>query len=177
MRVCSIDGCEKKHKGHGFCSAHYQRFKKHGNPLGGKTQRGKPREFLNNLPKTNDCIEWPFYLDKNGYPTLSSRRSGTNIVHRIVCQEHHGNVSDKKLDAAHSCGNRSCVNPRHISWKTRKENILDKLQHGTWGVKLSEIQILKIRKDRRSQREIAAEYKIHQGHVSKIKSNKRWKEV
>lgn len=32
MRVCDINGCEKKHKGYGYCSKHYQRFKKYGDP-------------------------------------------------------------------------------------------------------------------------------------------------
>ena len=33
MRKCSIEGCEDKHEGLGYCRKHYQRFKKHGNPL------------------------------------------------------------------------------------------------------------------------------------------------
>lgn len=39
MKVCSIPGCTNKHKGLGFCSRHYQAFKKTGNPLGCKTKR------------------------------------------------------------------------------------------------------------------------------------------
>jgi hypothetical protein len=36
-------------------------------------------------------------------------------------------------EAAHSCGNGhlGCVSPRHLSWKTHKENMADKVQHGT----------------------------------------------
>lgn len=40
MRVCSIDGCEKKHYGRGWCSAHYQRWMRHGDPLAGTPSRG-----------------------------------------------------------------------------------------------------------------------------------------
>lgn len=29
-RTCSIDGCERKHEAHGWCSMHYQRWKRHG---------------------------------------------------------------------------------------------------------------------------------------------------
>lgn len=30
MKLCSIEGCFIKHKGHGYCDKHYQRFKRHG---------------------------------------------------------------------------------------------------------------------------------------------------
>ena len=30
MRICNIEGCNEKHKGHGYCDKHYQRFKRHG---------------------------------------------------------------------------------------------------------------------------------------------------
>jgi len=33
MKLCSIEGCENKHKAKGFCSAHYIRFRNHGDPL------------------------------------------------------------------------------------------------------------------------------------------------
>jgi hypothetical protein len=32
-RTCSIEGCNSKHRGLGFCRWHYEHFKKHGNPL------------------------------------------------------------------------------------------------------------------------------------------------
>jgi hypothetical protein len=38
-RLCSIKGCTKPHKGHGFCTLHYQRFKHHGDPLYERIQR------------------------------------------------------------------------------------------------------------------------------------------
>lgn len=30
--VCTVDGCDKKHASHGFCSMHLQRWKRHGDP-------------------------------------------------------------------------------------------------------------------------------------------------
>ncbi len=30
--ICKIEGCDGKHKGHGYCNKHYQRFKKNGDP-------------------------------------------------------------------------------------------------------------------------------------------------
>ncbi len=33
MRTCVVDSCGGKHKGFGYCSRHYQMFKKNGDPL------------------------------------------------------------------------------------------------------------------------------------------------
>lgn len=34
IRYCDVEGCEKRHYGRGFCAVHYQRFRKHGDPMG-----------------------------------------------------------------------------------------------------------------------------------------------
>jgi hypothetical protein len=31
--ICTVEGCATKVKGHGFCDKHYQRWRKHGDPL------------------------------------------------------------------------------------------------------------------------------------------------
>jgi hypothetical protein len=33
---CSIEGCENKARVRGFCNTHYTRWRRHGNPLGGR---------------------------------------------------------------------------------------------------------------------------------------------
>lgn len=38
-RTCTIDGCHNPHEAHGYCSPHYQRMKRHGDPLGEGTLR------------------------------------------------------------------------------------------------------------------------------------------
>lgn len=38
-RTCSIPGCDKPHLSRGWCSAHWTRWKRHGDPLGGGTAR------------------------------------------------------------------------------------------------------------------------------------------
>lgn len=39
MRTCSVEGCDKKHYGRGYCANHYQLWRRHGNPE--KTNRYK----------------------------------------------------------------------------------------------------------------------------------------
>jgi hypothetical protein len=38
-RTCSIEGCDRPVLGRGWCTAHYQRWKRHGDPLAGGAQR------------------------------------------------------------------------------------------------------------------------------------------
>lgn len=40
--VCSIDGCEKPPRSRGWCSRHYDRWRDHGDPLGGKPIQRRP---------------------------------------------------------------------------------------------------------------------------------------
>lgn len=41
LRICSVDGCGKRHSAKGFCNSHYLRHFKHGDPLGGTPSRKK----------------------------------------------------------------------------------------------------------------------------------------
>lgn len=42
--TCTIEGCEKPRFGHGWCNAHYSRWRKHGDPLGGAVKAGPQRQ-------------------------------------------------------------------------------------------------------------------------------------
>lgn len=41
--TCVIDGCGSAPFGHGWCNAHYKRWQRHGDPLGGRRQPGSPK--------------------------------------------------------------------------------------------------------------------------------------
>jgi hypothetical protein len=83
---------------------------------------------------TDDCIIWPFAVRKSsGYGAHSERANGIKKnydVHRYVCAQAHG-ASEAGEETAHSCGQKLCVNSRHLSWKTPVENMQDAKNHGT----------------------------------------------
>lgn len=93
---------------------------------------------------------------------------------------------DGKICALHSCNNRKCVNSKHIRPGTNADNtrqrdeegrhrILRGSEHGM--AKLTEADIRKIRKDRRTQQAIADDYGITDVNISYIQKRKTWKHV
>lgn len=128
----------------------------------------------------DDCLLYPFGLGGHGYgqATVDGQKV---LAHRFVCAAFNGTPPSAKHDAAHSCGNKRCVNGRHLRWATRTENEADKLGHGRRLrgeshslAKLTEGQVLAIRSTQGVQRQIAAKYGVTQQTVSDIKRGRRW---
>ena len=97
------------------------------------------KEFIQHTlsSNTDECILWPFQSkNRQGYP-VTEINGKTVRVNRYICTKTHGNPPTDKHHAAHTCGKRICANPKHIEWKTAKDNLHDKISHGTNGRKLS----------------------------------------
>lgn len=84
------------------------------------------------LPFTSDeCLFWPYARNENGYGIMGL--GGRNVyVHRRACLDVNGEPPTSKHEAAHNCGNGTagCVNPHHVRWATRRENIADTVAMG-----------------------------------------------
>lgn len=131
----------------------------------------------------DDCLKWPFCL-LDGYGRLGHLGKVT-YAHRVMCELAHGPAPSEEHLACHSCGNGGlgCVNPLHLSWKTKTENQLDRVVHGTHGgpgmrTKLTEDLAAEIRalKGKMPQREIAQRYGITRPNVSLILTGNSWGE-
>ena len=185
-RVCSIPDCGKIHLARGFCSAHWERWKHHGDPLGGGTPVGEPMRFYRQVVLTytgTDCLTWPYSKSGEGYGQIEID-GRTTYVHRLACQDANGHPPSPAHQAAHSCGkgHLACVNRRHLSWKTQSDNEQDKVAHGTsnrgerhGNAKLTDAQVLAIRalKGRLLTREIAQEFGTSARNIAKILSGQR----
>lgn len=138
-------------------------------------------EYILALPDTDQCIPWHMSL-RNGYGQVRYMKR-TWYVHRLSCALHTGHCPPD-MEAAHSCGNRACINPKHLSWKTRVGNQHDRITHGTHtrgenhGMsRFTEQDILSIRADMRKYQAIADDYSTTTGVISRIKTRKRWKHL
>jgi HNH endonuclease len=83
--------------------------------------------------ETDDCIIWPGERTGRDYPRYESNMLGKRMriaVHRFVCEEVHGKPPFTGAHAAHACGVRLCINPRHLRWTTARDNKDDEIIHG-----------------------------------------------
>lgn len=127
-RTCSINGCELKHYGRGWCINHYMLWRKNGSPhINLSPGRGKPareRFWLYVTRGTDDeCWNWKGGKKRDGYGNFSDDTHRTLLAHRFAYEMIIGPIPDG-LQLDHLCRNRSCVNPAHLEPVTNRENVL-----------------------------------------------------
>lgn len=97
---------------------------------------------------SEECVTLPGKPMNNGYHWIAK-----NYAHRYMCEWKHGPPPSPAHVAAHSCGVKHCINPKHIRWATHQENMDDKYVHNTlplgedhWTTTLKNEQVLEIRR-------------------------------
>lgn len=186
-RSCKIDGCNCKVAAWDMCQKHYLRTKAYGGYGATHERYMRKRKWLeaNAAYGGEDCLKWPFSASSHGRGTVTVDGK-TMPAPRYMCILANGEPPTSKHHAAHTCGkgHEGCVNPKHLVWKTPKENEADKMKHGTLrrGTavntnKLNENDVRCIRElltFGTSGVEIAKMYGITPAMVSRIKKRQAW---
>ena len=112
---CTVDGCDQPHKGLGYCTTHYGRFKRNGDPETQTQFMGDPEasfEFRHEVAE-DGCWIWTGARVGPGYGAL--RVGGATVyAHRYALEKHLGRPLSQDHHAHHRCGEPSCVNPEHL---------------------------------------------------------------
>ncbi len=123
-----------------------------------------------------DCVLWP-YAKSKGYGRVFASGE-VRRAHVVVCELAHG-MKPAGREVAHSCGERSCVNPDHLRWATAAENSADRIAHGRQTRRLTVEQVREIRRLGPSmrQRDIALRFDIEHSTVGQILRGVTWRHV
>jgi hypothetical protein len=87
------------------------------------------------IDQVTDC--WEFQGAKNniGYGMMRDGKK-MRTTHRVSYEEHSQTKIPAGLVVMHSCDNKCCVNPAHLSVGTHKDNsqdMISKNRHNPWG--------------------------------------------
>ena len=134
----------------------------------------------------DECWPWIGSIDTRGYGSIGAD-GGKPLrrAHRVAYELTIAPIPPG-LVVCHTCDNRACVNPRHLFVATQRDNVLDMIRKGRRyssagdrnpRVKLRLDQILAIRRDPRSTREILAEYGIAKSTLRSIKRREIWRHL
>lgn len=196
FKKCVVPECDKNaHRiedgKRGWCSAHYQRWRRFGDPSICKKTPSPAMDWLRAHVgyASNECLRWPFHISpKDGYGRAHEPITGKLMTaSRLMCIFAHGEPPTEIHECAHSCGNgnHACTNPRHLYWATPTENQNERVIHGTsnrgerqWKAKLTEANVREIKSDLKlgsiSNNDLASRFKIDPSVISDIKRGKKW---
>lgn len=187
-KSCSIQGCQKPAWGRGWCVTHYDRWRRTGDPMkGGKLTREEKFLSLIFPEPMSGCWLWEGNANPAGYGQIWNGKTIVN-THRFSYEYFVGpipSVNGRTLHVCHRCDTPACVNPDHLFLGTAKDNVKDMDKKGRSNrpinkgekapaSKLSEADVLRIRKMGGTYRDISEKYGITPAHVGHIKHNRCW---
>jgi len=152
-KKCKI--CEEPSKGLGYCSKHYQNFKRLGTPHATRKYRNSIEdliEIVENLSENeNGCKIWINSKNNYGYGTFYICDKNY-LISRLI-YSHYFPANYDGLVIRHKCDIRNCCNIAHLETGTTKQNSEDMVKRGrslfgskNYNSKLSDQQIIEIRK-------------------------------
>ena len=137
----------------------------------------------------NECWEFMGYRNKLGYGKVSFKGKPVS-AHRLMWERHNNMQIPDEMVVMHSCDNRACCNPNHLSIGTRQENNVDAVVKGhRTGIggargesnpisKLTKTQVLTIRSSNLSPKEIKSIFNLSRSYSYEIGRYKNtWKHI
>lgn len=137
-RYCTIDGCDERRIGRGYCEKHYRKWRRFGTPTPPESENGiglrdEVERFWAKVDKTagpDGCWLWTATTWQNGYGNFWSRKAGRKVLAHRYSYELANGAPPADLLVCHSCDVRNCVNPAHLWLGTHHDNHRDKFQKG-----------------------------------------------
>jgi len=129
------------------------------------------------------CWPWQGAITSHGYGCFTAGGKRVMGAHKAAYQYANGTLVPGGFEIMHSCDNRPCCNPRHLSTGTRQDNVDDKVRKGRQakrgGRKLTESSVREIRSLRgiEGSGSLAKRFGVDQSHIICIWNRRTWKHV
>jgi hypothetical protein len=140
---------------------------------------GKHRLY-DNIVHSGGCWLWSGRTNNYGYGVI--RVKGKNVyTHRLSWELRNGRKIPSGLMVRHSCDNRTCIHPDHLSLGTHQDNMKDMADKGKrTNHKLSETQVrrlVKLRDDGVPVDKYAKELGIGVTYARRVAAKKAWRHL
>lgn len=152
----------------------------HGGP-GHSPQSLEERLFGRAKVSESGCWEWQNAKFKHGYGKIGVN-GRADYTHRVAYRLVKGQIPDKML-VMHTCDNKICINPDHLTIGSCQDNVDDMIAKGRAGRGCSKLTIEKAREIRLlyatgqyTQNELGEKFGVTFGNISCIVLNKSWRE-
>lgn len=123
MQTCQIEGCDRKHYARGWCNLHWERNRRHGDPLFVRFVMGDDvKRFHGYVEVTETCWLWRGQVSRAGYGQFRVARPDRMLLAHRWSYAHHVGPIPEGLELDHLCRVRQCVNPAHLEPVTPREN-------------------------------------------------------
>lgn len=184
MKVCTIEGCDKKLLARGMCSMHYSRDIYKPKP----SDRGSIEErFWRKVARAapDECWEWQGSRKPANYGSIwgGAKIGKVLLAHRVSYEIHNGPLPDGAV-IMHTCDNPPCCNPAHLVLGTHKVNAEDKVEkarhsfgENRYNAKLTDQDVRDIRNSPLRIFELTKHYDVSQSVISNIRTGKTWRHV
>lgn len=133
-----------------------------------------------------ECWNWQLGCFSNGYGQLSWRGLWSFRAHKIAYFMRTDKYPSEFLHVRHSCDNKLCCNPAHLTVGTAKENKADQIarcrhaHHENTASKLTLAIVREIRvlfSQGYTVTQLAGLYNVNRATISCISRNITWKEI
>lgn len=188
MSGCVIDGCGGpiRDRGRQWCSLHYQRWWRLGDPRAVPARSVPGASVEDRLRATGwtisgDCWEFNGHKHDDGYGTMKVKGK-TVKTHRLAYECWVGPIPEG-ASILHSCDNPPCINPAHLRAGSQPENIEDMVSRSRQRAgrlhsaeMMAEVKRL-YKTGRHAQADLEQRFGLSSGTVSRLMSGKIWKEL
>jgi HNH endonuclease len=132
---CAVGDCERPHQARGWCSRHYLRWRRTGDPTG-STKRSMEERYWQKVdregpmplkcPELGPCWIWTAAKSTSGHGSFNRGPDGGFWIraHRLAYELIVGPIASGR-ELHHRCETPPCVNPAHLKPVTPLEHGLE----------------------------------------------------